>query len=140
VEARSRRPLPELRAWTIGATDPRDAVPGSIKRALLDEHEELGLAQVCTRRNCIHISPSVIEAMAALRRYFSTPEEAISVADTAFGARLGRAGCSATQLDELAANPDVDLRGLTGPLFEVTEDMGVDEAFDFAVALLGERR
>lgn len=140
LEAHSHRRLPDLRANTIGATDPRDAVPGSIKRALLDEQDKLGLTQVCTRRNCVHISPTVVEAVASLRRYFSEPGQTIPVEKTVFGARLLEAGFAAADIEALAGNPEVDLRGLRGPVFEVTENMDVTEAFEFTVALLTEQR
>jgi hypothetical protein len=140
LEAHSRRRLPDLRAAVIGATDPRDAVPGSIKRTLLDEQDALGLTQVCTRRNCVHISPTVVEALASLRRYFSEPGQVIPVERTVFGARLREAGFAAADIAALADNPEVDLRGLRGPVFEVTEDMDVHEAFEFTVALLSEQR
>jgi nucleoside diphosphate kinase len=140
LEAHSHRPLPELRATTIGATDPQDAVAGSIKRTLLDDQAELGLTQVCTRRNCVHISPSAVEAMASLRRYFSTPADVLPVERTVFGARLCAAGFSAAEITTLADNPQVDLLGRRGPLFEVTEDMDVSSALEFTATLLAARR
>lgn len=136
LECTSIRPLRELRRDVIGATDPRDAVPGSIKRILLDEQDELGLTGICTRRNAVHMSPGPIEGMVGLRRYFSSPDAEVAVGHTAFGAALMARGHDPEAVAVLAADPEVDLDGRSGPLFEVSEDMNWDEGLEFAHRLL----
>ncbi|MFI7110334.1 hypothetical protein ACIBK9_28775 [Nonomuraea sp. NPDC050227] len=131
LECTSARPLRDLRREVIGATDPHDAVPGSIKRILLDEQDRLGLSGICTRQNAIHMSPGPVEGMVGLRRFFSTPDAEIAVGDTAFGAALLTKGHDAGAVAALSADPEVHLDGRVGPLFEVTEDMNWDEALEF---------
>ncbi len=132
----SARRLPDIRRDTIGATDPRDAVPGSLTRILLDEQDPLGLSGICTRRNAVHMSPGPVEGMAGIRRYFAPDPNPIPVGDTAFGALLLTQGYPADAVAGLAEDPYVDVTGTPAPLFEVTEDLNWDEALTLAHRVL----
>jgi len=51
-----------FRDATIGATNPEDAAPGSLRRRVMDEWEALGLAgRPSTADNSIHASAGPIE-------------------------------------------------------------------------------
>jgi hypothetical protein len=111
LEASIDRSVPETRRTVVGATDPRDAVVGSLKRVLLDEQQALGLRGISTARNAVHMSPSALEGMAGMRRYFD-----VEPADTAFGSLLNLDPAALASL----AEDEV--------LFEVTEDLDLDAA------------
>ena len=54
----------EFRSRVLGATDPASAQPGSLRRYILDNWEELGLAERPTiGRNGVHGSASPFEAL-----------------------------------------------------------------------------
>jgi hypothetical protein len=136
IECRSARHLSDIRRTTIGATDPREAVPGSIKRVLLDEQSELGLCGISIRQNAVHMSPGPVEAMFGVQRYFSRNEELMPLHDTVFGGKLMLAGFMAKAAQALGSNPEVELLDRSGPLFEVTEDLNWNEALTIVTSLL----
>ncbi|WP_327341277.1 hypothetical protein [Streptomyces europaeiscabiei] len=135
LECWSELALPTIRRDLIGATDPRDAEPHSIKGTLLREGASLGLDRVSTRRNGVHVSPGAPEGMATIVRYFSAGGAAIRPEDTAFGRRLTEAGLSAEAVAWVAGDPDVVSGEHAGPLFELTEDMDWADALKFVTAL-----
>nr|QWT72315.1 hypothetical protein [Streptomyces kanamyceticus] len=135
LECWSELALPVIRRDLIGATDPMDAEPHSIKGILLRERGPLGLDRVSTRCNGVHVSPGAPEGMATIVRYFSVGGSAIRPQDTAFGRRLTEAGLSAEAVAWVAGDPDVESGQHTGPLFELTEDMDWADAVKFVAAL-----
>jgi nucleoside diphosphate kinase len=134
LECRSALDLPTIRHAVIGATDPRDALPGSIKGILHREQGSLGLAAMSTRRNGVHVSPSLLEGMATLIRYFSVDGYVVSPGDTVFGRQLAAVGVGAEIIKWALGNPYVKYGEIAGPLFELTEDMNRQAA----VALIAE--
>ncbi|GAA0661816.1 hypothetical protein GCM10009548_31560 [Streptomyces malaysiensis subsp. malaysiensis] len=135
LECWSDLALPEIRRDLIGATDPRDAQPHSIKGILLRERRSLGLDRVSTRCNGVHVSPGAPEGMATIVRYFSAGGSPIRPEDTAFGRRLTEAGLSADMVEWVGNDPYVETGEHVGPLFELTEDMDWADAVKFVAAL-----
>jgi len=129
LECLADAPLRTIRREAVGATDPREAAPGSIRAQLLRRQPDLAWP-VCTSRNAVHASPSSVEAMFALQRYFSSAAGPLPLDETLLGARLAAEGADLTRVQELARNPDVDEPGFAGPLFDVTEDLEPGPASD----------
>jgi hypothetical protein len=113
----------EFRAQVIGATDPRDADPRSIRGYVRDNRAALGLAEVDRGRNGIHGSAGPLEAMMELSRFFAVP-----ATETSFGALIPAHGDdpagSGPGIGSVDRMPIADLH----LLFEATEDCEPDEA------------
>ena len=135
LECRAGLALPRIRRDLIGATDPAEAAPGSVKGVLYRECASLGLGRVSTRRNGVHVSPGAVEGMATMLRYFSVGGPAIRARDTVFGRRLLAAGLTAETVAWAASDPFVDDPDRPGPLFELTEDLDWADAVAFVTAL-----
>ncbi|MBJ8030410.1 hypothetical protein [Bacillus cereus group sp. N21] len=136
-ECSSSREMKSIRRETIGATDPQDAVQGSIKHMLLKEQERFGLSNICTRFNGIHISPGPIEGMAGLIHYFSDSKRTISFSETAFGNLLLRNGYSEKQIHSILENPEIQVGDRIGAIFELTEDCNSNESLELLKAYMG---
>lgn len=133
LECLSTRPLSDIRARTIGVIDPRAAHPGSVRHGLADPDSPWsGRWSVCTSLNAVHVSPSAVEAMFAVQRYFDTGD----LARTVLGGRLRAAGADLAEVRALAGDPQVSVAGLSGPLFEITEDMPAGAAAALVLRLL----
>lgn len=127
LACRAAAPLPELRLRFIGATDPSLAAPGTLKRELFETRSELGLSDVNTALNCVHISPSPIEAMFSIARFVTRADRAVDPSETNFGRILKERGIQ-DQLDSLElAQATIDSRP-AAPLIELSEDMATQDA------------
>ncbi|MFI9504914.1 hypothetical protein [Nocardia sp. NPDC052566] len=123
----------ELRREVIGATDPAQACPGSVKHLLY----ALRPWQVCTRLNGIHISPGPIEAMFTIQRYFAEDWAAMPLTDTQLGRELRAAGIDLEQVQRLSDNPMIEQDGL---LFDLGEDRTTAESIELLRRIVGDRR
>jgi hypothetical protein len=134
-EGLSKRPWAELRQKVAGATDPKAAEDGSIRKLLLNKKEELGLGDVDKGTNGIHMSAGPLEGMVEVQRFFSDHEakKRVSAAETAFGALLASKGLNDEKVAKLANNPDFEKDGKRVSAFDLTEE--VDSAS--AAATLG---
>lgn len=116
----------------VGATDPRRAAPGSLRRLLFEQREALGI-DVRLGANGVHLSSGPVEALAELRRLL--PSDGASDCRAIAEFRLGRK-LVATFGERMAAtlldNPGIVTNEGERELFDFTE--GMDE--DPAVALL----
>jgi len=119
-----------LRNAVTGATDPKRAVAGSIRRALLDRKSELGLRDVSTANNGVHCSAGPLEAMAEYVRFFSDHAEAepIEVEDTPFGRLLEKHGLAKKEIVNLAKNPLLGRSADAAYAFNLTEEKNSDVA------------
>lgn len=135
LECWSDQPLPEIRRTLVGATDPLEAEPGSLKGILLREAAALGLGRISSRHNAVHVSPGAVEGMATIVRYFSGGGVVIRPEETAFGRRLLAAGLSAAQVAWAAGDPYIGTGKDAGPLFELTEDLDWADAERFVTGL-----
>jgi nucleoside diphosphate kinase len=111
-----------FREATIGATNPEEAAPGSLRRRVLDEWAALGLpCQPSTADNGVHASAGPVEGLRERAIWLGTALDA-----DPFGAELLAAGVSRATVERLCANEVVSLLGATGPAYDLTE--GVDSA------------
>lgn len=131
----THRPTGAVRREVIGATDPAEALRGSVKHMLYQERSAFTDWKVCTRLNGIHLSPGPVEAMFTVQRYFADDWSPMPLRDTALGRRLLAAGVDERRLLALADNPVVEYGG-GGHLFDVTEDLTVAESEQLLLRLL----
>lgn len=126
IECMVASPLERFRREVVGQTSPADAAPASVRGWLFSERDRLGW-KVSTSLNAIHASPSSVEAMFAISSYFGEGVP-LQLAETALGARLYDEGISLDVVADLASNPDVTVSTTSGPIFDVTEDLGIEAA------------
>lgn len=109
----------------VGATEPAEAVAGSLRKACLDSWEELGLAKKPFKgANCVHASAGPLEALKERIVWAGANLEKDSVGAALLSANL--------PLDTLklwlAENPPADLGGLgKGKVFDLTEGLNTAE-------------
>jgi nucleoside diphosphate kinase len=120
-------PWQEFRDHVLGATDPLQAQPNSLRRKLLEARAELKLPEVSRNRNCVHGSGGPIEAMTEVARFFRIP-----LTETKFGTQMLEAGLDGDTLSWAASNPLLDDGS---SLFEVTECTDPWEALNILQSL-----
>ncbi|MFJ8823111.1 hypothetical protein ACIREE_15140 [Streptomyces sp. NPDC102467] len=131
----THRPTDLVRREVIGATDPAQAQPGSVKHMLYQDRATFTEWKVCTRLNGVHLSPGPVEAMFTIQRYFTDDWTPMPLARTALGRRLLAAGADERALSALGDNPVVEYGG-GGHLFDVTEDLTTQECEHMLLRLL----
>lgn len=117
----------EFRDKTLGATDPQQAQPGSLRRKLLESANELKLGTVSQNRNGVHGSGGPVEGMAEIGRFFRT-----DLSNTLFGAQIVSSGLDKEILGWAAANPVLDSGAA---LFEATECVSPHDVLQMLKAL-----
>ncbi len=115
----------------IGKTNPAEAIPGSIRRELLERKTEFGLQEISSSWNGVHLSAGPVEGLVELIRY-NSDHERNKVADTSdynFGATLLKAmGPEIT--DKIFSNPTLNYNGKAVSVFDLTEEMNTDDCID----------
>mmetsp|Transcript_22413 Transcript_22413/g.34552 ORF Transcript_22413/g.34552 Transcript_22413/m.34552 type:complete len:406 (-) Transcript_22413:116-1333(-) len=108
----------------LGPTDPSDAPEGSIRRAILDKYQELGLTSVPNKGdNGVHASASPLEGLAEQNNWLS-----LDWGETQFGKALIDGGLSTETLKEWSKDPQVELaEGGKGSIFDALEDLDAPE-------------
>jgi hypothetical protein len=123
------RPWKEARESFAGATDPRKAVEGSLRRILLERKTEFGIPEVSQSFNGIHLSAGPVEALIELHRFdsdHSTPEGESDFKDFSFGKDLIR---TFGEIPEALLNNDrLDVEGRSITVFDLTENLDSDDA------------
>ncbi|HYL05731.1 MAG TPA: hypothetical protein VE075_06810 [Thermoanaerobaculia bacterium] len=130
---RSAKGWKSIRQELAGATNPAKAAAGSIRRALYERRQELGLAEVSSGRNGVHLSAGPLEGMVEVCRYvsnFDEPGKTIHPEDTTFGRLLLRSGFDAEAVRRLAGNPTVEHGGRRVSLFDLTEELDAAPALE----------
>jgi nucleoside diphosphate kinase len=114
----------DFRGQVLGATDPANAVSGSLRRSILDGYQGLGLtAQPNVGLNGVHASASPFEALAERLNWLQA-----SVSSDSFGQALLAGGLSEARIQEWKKDPQVTtLDGKKGSLFDQLEDKSVEE-------------
>lgn len=122
-------------SWTdarnrfIGATNPAQALPGSLRRELLEHKDEMGVQEVSQGANGFHLSAGPVEALVELRRYLSDmtqPEGMLAVESFEFGSLMQKQFGSKTE--EILSNPNVEVDGKSTSVFDLTEEKDSDVA------------
>jgi nucleoside diphosphate kinase len=119
----------EARESFAGATDPRKAVAGSLRRLLMERKEEFGIPEVSQSFNGIHLSAGPVEALIELHRFdsdHSSPEGESDFKDFSFGKDLIKT--FGIIPDALLNNETIELDGKSTSIFDLTENLDSDQA------------
>lgn len=109
----------KLRSEMVGATDPRNASPGSIRRMLLDQSQHLRIAPIDSMRNGVHLSAGPLEGAEELRRFFSRLPDSAIVAEATNAGQILAALVGAQEADAMLRNQQI----LKWDAYEETELM-----------------
>jgi len=122
----------DFRGKVLGVTNPSEARPGSLRRAVLDDWRALGLASVPdTGDNGVHASASPFEALSERVNWCGA-----EFATDAYGRGLVAAGIDAGTLKAWSDDPQVQLPGGgSGSLFDALEDLDADACLEKARAI-----
>ena len=132
LEGLSSTPWLALRRKLTGATDPEEAIGGSIRNAFLTQKKALGLHSVRQGTNGVHLSAGPLEGMVELQRFFSRHDEGtpLPLEDTNFGKLLLQRNLTSDQLAALTQNPTIHGE----PAFDLTEELDASAAADLLTA------
>lgn len=128
----------DARELFAGATDPRKAPAGSIRRLLMEQKSELGIPDVSQSFNGIHLSAGPIEALIELHRFdsdHSTPEGEADFKDFSFGRQLIHQFGEIP--DAILNNETLVLDGKSTTIYDLTENLDSDEALRLLLQCLG---
>jgi len=123
------RPWKEARESFAGATDPRKAAEGSLRRLLMERKVELGIPDVSQSFNGIHLSAGPVEALIELHRFdsdHSSPEGEADFKDFSFGKELIRTFGEIPEA--LLNNETLEVDGKSITVFDLTENLDSNEA------------
>lgn len=123
------RPWKEAREQFAGATDPRKAAAGSLRRLLMEQKDALGIPDVSQSFNGIHLSAGPVEALIELHRFdsdHSTPEGEADFKDFSFGKQLIHQFGEIP--DAVLNNETLVVDGKSTTVYDLTENLDSDEA------------
>jgi len=122
----------DFRGNVLGATNPKDAAPGSLRKLIANDWKALGLAaEPDTGDNGVHASASPFEALAERINWTGA-----TVDTDAFGKAMLASGIPAKTVLAWTEDPQVPLpAGGKGSLFDALEDLSSDACLDKAVAI-----
>ncbi len=123
------RPWKEARESFAGATDPKKAVEGSLRRLLMERKDEFGIPEVSQSFNGIHLSAGPVEALIELHRFdsdHSSPEGESDFKDFSFGKELIQTFGEIPEA--LLNNEKIELDGKSISIFDLTENLDSDKA------------
>ena len=113
----------DFRSIVLGPTDPADGPVGSLRRTILDNYKELGLADVPNKGdNGVHASASPFEGLAEKLNWLKRPLET-----DPFGQVLLNSGLSKDTITAWSVDPQVitSKDGSKGSIFDALEDLDV---------------
>lgn len=116
----------------IGNTFPDKANSGSIRRTLLDNMKQYGMAEVGIAANGIHLSAGPVEGLIELTRYnsnFADKSKVLSFENFTFGQKL-KTTLSPEQVSKVLSNVNVTIDGKTVSVFDMTETVDADQALE----------
>jgi len=120
----SDMPWRVMRREMLGDTYPEKALPGSIRRSLLEQRESLGLPRVDITSNFVHLSAGPFEAAWELVNFFGGLDTAFfPLANSRLATFWAGAGEDFSSLDTLVRSGQWFVNGLTQDLFSCTEDL-----------------
>eukprot|EP00435_Cladocopium_sp_Y103_P022837 s663_g5.t1 len=120
----SQLPWAEFRSKVIGATNPADAVEGSLRARIRDEWQSLGLKEETNYQdNGVHASAGPLEALRERMVWLGDNPET-----DGFGKEVA-ATCS-IGLKDLVENPCIEVAGKTGSAFDLLEELDTRETLE----------
>jgi hypothetical protein len=118
-----------LRREMLGDTYPEKALPGSIRRILLEQRESLGLPRVDITSNFVHLSAGPFEGVGELVNFFRGLDLAsFRLEDSRMAAFWREAGLDLSHLAELVEGGAWTPGGVTQDLFGATEELDARSA------------
>jgi ribosomal protein L12E/L44/L45/RPP1/RPP2 len=121
----------DFRGKVLGATDPNEAAEGSARNTILKKWQELGLAsEPNVGDNGVHASASPFEALAERMNWLGA-----TLAEDEFGAALLAAGLDAETIMAWTKDPQVDVDGTMGSLFDALEDTNCSDCIKKAASI-----
>jgi hypothetical protein len=119
----------EARTAFIGATNPKEAQPGSLRNMLLQNREKFGLHSVSSSWNGFHLSAGPVEGLVELMRYSSdySTGSIRPFTDFNFGKMLAEAFSPAT-IESILRNASLEVEGKMISVFDLTEEKNSREA------------
>jgi hypothetical protein len=109
----------DFRGKVLGPTDPASAPEDSLRGAMYNKWESLGLAfQPNVGENCVHASASPFEGLAERMNWLKAPVE-----EDSFGAQLVAAGITVDTIKAWSVDPQVKGKSV----FDQLEDLDVSE-------------
>jgi hypothetical protein len=115
----------------IGKTNPADALPGSLRNELLQNHLAFGLQSVSASQNGFHLSAGPVEGLVELVRYcsdFSEPKPK-TIDDFTFGREL-KNHFTAPEIAMICDNHQVEYNGRKTGVFDLTEEKNHNTALE----------
>ncbi len=110
----------------IGATDPQKAVAGSLRSELYHRYDQFDLSnQPSMSENGVHASAGPLEGLRERQVWLGAQVE-----DDDLGKLLIEKG---VDLEKFLDNPIVTLKGSTGPVFDLTEDIDSEQVADLLI-------
>jgi len=129
VLLQSELPWRTLRREMLGDTYPEKALPGSIRRNLLERREPLGLPRVDITCNFVHLSAGPFEGAAELVNFFRGLEQAsFRLEESRMAAFCQEAGMDLPRLSALLDGAPWTPGGVPQDLFGATEELDARSA------------
>lgn len=126
----------DFRGRVLGITDPQQAAQGSIRKAIHDAWQMLGLEKVPdTGDNGVHASASPFEGLAERANWLSLPIET-----DFFGKALLASGIPLSTIEEWCKDPAVNFEGRKQSLFDLLEDLDARECLRKASEIFQENQ
>jgi len=115
----------------IGSTNPEKAEQGSIRHELLRHKNQLGIANISSSWNGVHLSAGPVEALVELVRYNSNyaTDHFESFDHYEFGKTL-KSCFNESQIQKILDNENVNYQGTKISIFDLTEEKNSDEALN----------
>ncbi|MBN2347745.1 MAG: hypothetical protein JXJ22_02840 [Bacteroidales bacterium] len=113
----------------IGKTNPKDAAPGSLRNEILKHQDLLGVENVSSSRNGVHLSAGPLESLVELIRYNSdfSNNSLLKIEEYKFGRTL-KENFETRFLEKFLNNSEVSIQGEKVSTFDLTEELDSEEA------------
>ena len=125
----------------IGKTNPKDAEPGSIRNELFVNAEKLGLSNISSSWNGVHLSAGPVEGLIELIRYNSdfSKNDIKTVKDFSFGKKI-LSVFSQEDVDNILNNQPVTYENKLVSVFDLTEEKNSEEALQVLKEVFGKQK
>lgn len=123
----------DFRGKVLGATDPKEAADGALRKEIFQTWKSLGLkSEPNVGDNGVHASASPFEAMAERLNWLGAKLET-----DAFGKAMLESGIPKDTIMAWTKDPQVPFEGKKSSLFDLLEDLDYDECLAKAQAIAG---